>query len=101
MTRVPQAQREPVLIILDEKHARRVGESAVMYSERCARGRLSPTERRVTEAIVTALKVIFERPEGWYDAEFRVALTKMILPRLSRKELNEVMEFVYEVVPRR
>lgn len=94
-------QRERILIIMGMAHAERVRDAAVEYHEKSSKSRQTPTEARLAMAVAMALQAIFNRPDGWHDTEFRVALMKLVTPRLSREELNRVMEAVYEVVPRR
>lgn len=101
MAKSPKVQRERVLIILDMSHAERVRDAAVEYREKSMKPRTTPTEARLAMAVAMALQAIFKRPDGWYDTEFRMALLKLVTPRLSREELDRVMEAVYAVIPRR
>lgn len=101
MAQTNKPQRERVLIIIDLRHAERVRDAALDYKELAEKTGTLPTESRIAAATARALQAIFQRSDGWHDTEFRVALSKMILPRLSRDELNRIMNNVYEVVPRR
>lgn len=101
LAKSPRVQRERVLIILDLPHAERVRDAVVEYREKSMKPRTAPTEARLAIATAMALQAIFKRPEGWHDTEFRMSLLKLVTPRLSREELDRVMEAVYAVVPRR
>lgn len=101
LAKSPKVQRERVLIILDMRHAERVRDAVVECRDKSMKPRTAPTEARLAIATAMALQAIFKRPEGWHDTEFRMALLKLVTPRLSRDELDKVMEAVYAVVPRR
>ena len=101
MANAPRVTRERVLIIMDEPQAKKVAESIVQHSAVSQKKvDTRPTEARIARATVSALQMIFKRPEGWYDAELRASLSKLIRPRLTLDELNRVMESVYVAVPR-
>jgi len=90
------AHKEKVLIIMNNDHADEVRKEI----ERCneLRGKTSPAEARVNGAIVTALQMIYNKPDGWYDTELREKLARSIVPRLSRVDTVEAMKAVYAVV---
>lgn len=89
---------ETVLLIMNNDHAARV-RNAIQEHE--LRSKTSPSEARVNGAIITALQMIYNKPDGWYDAELRAKLARSIDPRLNRKEFVEAMTAVYAVVPLR
>jgi hypothetical protein len=97
--------RERILIIMNRVHANRVYEAAHDYNLKSQQKPATSTESRVNAATVVALRMIFNRPQGWYDTSLRESLKKeaqtVVSPRLSHEELQKVMDNVYALIPPR
>jgi len=96
----PSAHSEKVLIIMSNAHAAEV-RTAIDDHIQEAGSAASASEARIHRAIVTALQTVYNRPDGWYDAELRAELARKVRPQLSRTESARVMQGVYAVIPLR
>lgn len=95
----PSAHSEMVLMIMNNMQAAEVRIAVDDHDKQA--GRDSPTFARIHRAIVVALQTIWNKPDGWYDAELQVELGKLVKPRLSPDELAKVMHEVHAVIPPR
>lgn len=97
--------RERILIIMNRVHANRVYEAASDHRLKSQQKPSTSTESRVNAVTVVALRMIFNRPRGWYDTAFRESLKReastVVSPRLSHEELQKVMDNVYALIPPR
>lgn len=102
---VKKSDRERILIIMNRAHADRVYEAASDYRLKSQQKPSTSTESRVNAVTVVALRMIFNRPRGWYDTAFRESLKReaptVVSPRLSHEELQKVMDNVYALIPPR
>jgi hypothetical protein len=88
-----------VWIIMNNEHANRVREE--IYKFNALANTSDPYRRRRNSSIVTALQLIYNQPDGFYEDDLRSQLLIQVMPQLSAVELAELLQKVRTIVPLR
>lgn len=88
---------DKILIVLDAQHAAVVRAAAQEFLDK-AFGDVTTREARVYGVAARTLRLIHNKPDGWFHAELQIEVAGLVQPRLDRSELAEVMEAVCKVV---